>query len=223
MNFTDDGFALIPDALDNSQVDALTEILAPLQTPGAAGTRNLLEHPAVCDWVGSPQIRALVEPTLGSNAFVARAILFDKTPQSNWKVPWHQDLSIAVQRQIEVAGFGPWSNKAGVPHVQPPTEVLEQMVTLRLHLDACGEENGALRVLAGTHLSGKLSASQIAAERKCVAETVCVLPRGGALLLRPLILHASSPAVSPAHRRVLHLEWAAQDLPGALQWRSRVG
>lgn len=221
MNLESDGFAPIPDALDGATVDALLEVLAPLQTPGAAGTRNLLEHPSVGAWINSPQIRALVEPVLGENCFAVRAILFDKTPDANWKAPWHQDLSIAVRAQIEVEGFGPWSSKAGVPHVQPPREILEKMVTLRLHLDACDQTNGALRVLAGTHLSGKLSARQIVSQRERVAETICELPRGGALLMRPLLLHASSAALSPAHRRVLHVEWAAQPLPGGLTWHAR--
>ena len=223
MNLITAGFALIPRALDSFRVDALLQTLAPLQTPGAAGTRNLLDAPGVCAWVRSPEIRALVEPILGPHAFAVRAILFDKTPDSNWKVPWHQDLCIAVRERIGVARFGPWSSKAGVPHVGPPTEVLEKMVTLRLHLDNCDQANGALRVLAGTHTLGKLSANQIAVARQSATETICQLPRGGALLLRPLLLHASSAAQTPAHRRVLHLEWAAQELPGALQWHARVG
>ena len=217
-----DGFTLLPNALDGPSVDALTQTLSPLQTPGAAGTRNLLDDAGVCAAVSSPQIRALALPVVGPNCFVTRAILFDKTPAANWKVPWHQDLSIAVRERIEVEGFGPWSVKEGVIHVQPPREILENMVTLRLHLDPCDYSNGALRVLAGTHNLGKLSASQIAAQREVKSETVCELPRGGALLMRPLLLHASSAATAPAHRRVLHLEWAAHDLPDGLQWHRRV-
>ena len=223
MNFADAGFALIPNALTSADVDALTEILAPLQTPGAAGTRNLLEDSSVCSWVTSPQIRALVEPILGPDCFAVRAILFDKTPDSNWKVPYHQDRSIAVREKIEADGFGPWSIKAGVWHAGPPAEILENMVTLRLHLDSCDPTNGALRVLAGTHQLGKLSTSQIAHWRHKIPETVCALPRGGALLMRPLLLHASSPAQTPAHRRVLHLEWAAQNLPEPLNWHRALG
>ena len=216
------GFALIPDALDGEAVDALLETVAPLHVEGAAGARNLLDIEAIQTLARSAPVRALVEPVLGPHCFAVRGIYFDKTASANWKVPFHQDLSIAVAARREIEGYGPWSIKAGVTHVQPPTEVLEQMVTLRLHLDDCNAENGALRVLSGSHEAGKLSAPQIASLRQTRDEITCALPRGGALLMRPLLLHASSPALVPSHRRVIHLEWAARGLPGGLNWRHRI-
>ena len=216
------GFALIPDALDDVTVDALLETVAPLHVEGAAGARNLLDVSAIQTLARSAPVRALVEPLLGPHCFAVRGIYFDKTATANWKVPFHQDLSIAVQARRDVEGYGPWSNKAGALHVQPPREVLEQMLTLRLHLDDCNAENGALRVLPGSHEAGKLSASTIARWRETRDEIICALPRGGALLMRPLLLHASSPALAPTHRRVVHLEWAARPLPGGLNWRHRV-
>jgi ectoine hydroxylase-related dioxygenase (phytanoyl-CoA dioxygenase family) len=134
---------------------------------------------------------------------------------------WHQDLTIAVREKREAEGFGPWSFKDGVAHVQPPVRVLEQMLTLRLHLDDCDENNGPLRVLRGSHQSGKLSSSEIAEWRAQQAEEVCTSPRGGALLMRPLLLHASSQAKTPRHRRVLHLEWANGKLSDGLRWHSQ--
>ena len=217
------GFALVPDVLDDAITDALIETLAPYQIEGAAGARNLLDVPAIQTLACCPQIRALVEPILGPHCFATRGIYFDKTARANWKVPYHQDLSIAVAARADAAGYGPWSVKAGVVHVQPPTEILENMVTLRLHLDACDETNGALRVLANTHRMGKLSAPQIARQREIGAESICSIARGGALLMRPLLLHASSPAQSPTHRRVIHLEWAARALPEGLNWKSQIG
>jgi hypothetical protein len=98
----------------------------------------------------------LVEPVLGDRFFAVRGILFDKIPDANWKVPWHQDVTIAVEERVEVEGFGPWSIKADVLHVQPPAEVLEHMVSVRLPLDNCDEENGALRVIHGSHLHGRI-------------------------------------------------------------------
>lgn len=220
------GYALISGALDAATARLLRETLAPLQIESAAGVRNLLDVRAIAELARSPSIRALIAPILGPHCFAVRGIYFDKTPDANWKVPYHQDLSIAVAHQREdkreIAGFGPWSEKAGVLHVQPPREILEQMVTLRLHLDACDEDNGALRVLGNTHLLGKLSASQIARQRELAREIVCCCAVGDALLMRPLLLHASSAAQSPRHRRVIHLEWAARELPGALNWRDRI-
>ena len=217
-----DGFALVAEVLKDATVSALIETLAALQIEGAAGARNLLDVAAVQTLARSAPIRALVEPVLGPRCFAVRGIYFDKTPEANWKVPYHQDLSIAVKQKREVAGFGPWSEKAGVVHVQPPTEILQAMLTTRLHLDACDAGNGVLRVLPRTHRLGKLSAPQIARQRQTGAEIACAVPRGGALLMRPLLLHASSPATRPTHRRVIHLEWAAQPLPGVLQWHAQI-
>lgn len=217
------GFILIDNVLADVTIDVLIADLAPLQIEGAAGTRNLLDAPEIQTLARSAQIRDLIEPILGPNCFAVRGIYFDKTAGANWKVPYHQDLSIAVRARHEVEGFGPWSIKSGVAHVQPPTEILENMLTLRLHLDACDENNGALRVLKNTHQLGKLSASQITRQREIGVETVHAIARGGALLMRPLLLHASSSALQPTHRRVIHLEWAAQELPEGLNWEHQIG
>ena len=106
-----------------------------------------------------------------------RAIYFDKSPEANWLVPWHQDLTVALRSRREVPGFGPWSVKDGVPHVQPPVERLEQMLTVRLHLDDADEGNGALRVLPGSHRSGRLSSTQIQALRAGQADVLCAATR----------------------------------------------
>ena len=104
----------------------------------------------------SPLILELVEPVLGPDFFPVRGLLFDKIPGANWKVPWHQDVTIAVRKRIEADGFGPWSMKADVLHVQPPAAILEHMLSVRLHLDNCGEENGALRIIPASHLRGRI-------------------------------------------------------------------
>jgi ectoine hydroxylase-related dioxygenase (phytanoyl-CoA dioxygenase family) len=137
---------------------------------------------------------------------------------SNWKVTWHQDLSIAVREQCVVPGYGPWSKKAGMIHVQPPVQILENILAVRLHLDNCGIENGPVRVISGSHFSGKLDPASI--EKWCRDNPAhdCLVPKGGALLMRPLILHASSSALRPEHRRVIHLEYTASHLPDGLEW-----
>ena len=149
-------------------------------------------------------------------------ILFDKVEGANWKVPWHQDLSVALRARQDAAGYGPWSEKAGVVHAQAPVALLERMLTVRLHLDDCDEANGPLRVLPGTHCLGKLSAEHIQALRAETEEVVCVVPRGGVVLMRPLLLHASSPAQTPRQRRVVHLEYASDSLPAGLEWHTQV-
>jgi ectoine hydroxylase-related dioxygenase (phytanoyl-CoA dioxygenase family) len=163
-------------------------------------------------------VRRLVEPILGPKAKVVRGILFDKTGTANWKVPWHQDVTIAVGRRFEAVGFGPWSTKEGVLHVQPPAKILEKMISIRIHLDDCPQENGALRVIPGSHRSGRLPASLEDGSLGGKPVVVCALRSGGVLLMRPLLLHASSAAAAPAHRRVIHFDYASAELPVGMGW-----
>ncbi len=228
------GFAIHSDVLDSSTIENLLEQLSeqvhnygvqesPQKTQTVYAMRDLLQTmPGVRSLAASASVRALVEPHLGADCFAVRAIYFDKLPGANWKVPWHQDLSVAVAVQKATEGFGPWSRKAGVPHAQAPVSLLERMLTVRLHLDACPLTNGPLRVLPSSHRFGKLDIEQIEAHRAKINEVPCEVARGGALLMRPLLLHASSAAEFPAHRRVLHIEYANTPLPNGLQWHSAV-
>jgi hypothetical protein len=210
----DEGFAIHPIAIDLETVTLLATAL----TDGRHARRDVLAMESVRRWLDTAAVRGFIEPDLGTAARPVRGILFDKTPAANWKVAWHQDRSIAVRERLLVAGFGPRSVKDGVVHVQPPAAVLAQMLTLRLHLDNCDESNGPLRVIPGSHRDGILTDAAIAAAVCAVPAATCCVPAGGVLLMRPLLLHASSPATQPRHRRVLHVEFAAEDLPGGLAW-----
>lgn len=226
----ENGFALRENILSSTEIARLLQTLAQINQPSALqrrnsvyAIRNLLDaSPAIRELANSAAIRNLVEPILGTEAIPVRGILFDKIAGANWKVPWHQDVTIAVQERIEAEGFGPWSTKADVLHVQPPARVLENMLSVRLHLDPCHAENGALRVLPGTHRQGRIPEDQIPAIREQSSEFTCESGLGGALLMRPLLLHASSPAQSPNHRRVIHFDFAAATLPNGLRWFSEV-
>lgn len=228
-NLETQGFAVIPQVVDEKAVADLLAAITDVQ-PGVSSTRhnsiyairNLMEAvPSVRKISEDERITTLVSKIMGKPCFAVRAIYFDKNPDANWYVPWHQDLSIAVRERKHVEGYGPWSLKAGVPHVQPPVTVLERMVAVRLHLDDCELENGPLKVLPGSHSNGRLSPEQIQEARKQTPEVNCIAPRGGAVLMKPLILHASSEALKPGHRRVLHLEYASEALPGGLEWFER--
>jgi ectoine hydroxylase-related dioxygenase (phytanoyl-CoA dioxygenase family) len=225
--FVRDGYAVVPDAIAGAEVDALLAALAPLA--GAArergGVRHLLRDvPAVRDLARSAPVRAVAGSALGRDAFAVRGILFDKTPGANWKVVWHQDLTIAVRERRDVPGFGPWTEKDGVPHVQPPAGLLARMVAVRVHLDDCTAANGPVRVIPGSHRGGRLGVAEVERWRASRPEVVCTVPRGGILAFHSLLLHASSPATAPAHRRVVHIEFAgaeSRDLPGGLAWYER--
>ena len=184
----------------------------PAGVRGVLGRSNLF-----ADVAASRLVRDGVESILGPGAFPVRSLLFDKSPEANWDVPWHQDTTIAVERQDDATGFGPWSVKVGVPHVRPPASVLEAMLTVRLHFDDCTADNGPLMVVPGSHRKGVYSPPPDIDQLER-AKTVCAVPAGGAVVMRPLILHASRKALAAAHRRVLHIEFAAGPLPEPLAW-----
>jgi hypothetical protein len=190
--FDRDGFKIVAGVTDPDTVGALIGALAQLTPEGAAlerggqvyASRNLLRDvPPVRSLAESVGLRALVEPVLGPGAFAVRGLLFDKTPEVNWMVPWHQDLSVAVKRRVDAPGFGPW-----------------------------------LRVVPGSHRGGRLGPEATRHWLERVAPVACPVPVGGALVMRPLILHASSASNAPGHRRVVHIEYAADPLPFGVEW-----
>jgi len=212
-----EGFAVVPRCLNEDAVEHLCKHFDDFRHP----QRNLLCVPIVRELAISRPVREIMQAILGPNCFAVKGTFFNKTQSSNWKVVWHQDLTIAVSERRHVDGFGPWTTKAGIPHVQPPAQVMAAMLAIRLHLDDSGLDNGPLRVLAGSHREGRLSAEHLARWEKenCVT---CTVPKGGALLMRPLLLHASSACSVMEPRRVIHLEYAATELPHGLRWHDRV-
>lgn len=209
------GFTLVRELLPHSAVEKLAQTLG---TAAGAGQRGMLSKPEVSELAASEAFLSVVRPCLPGTPRPVRAIYFDKSPGRNWLVAWHQDLTIAVTHEAEAPGFGPWSRKDGLIHVQPPVEILENMLTLRLHLDDADESNGALRLIAGSHAFGRLSPAASDQLRTTLPEVTCRAGRGDALLMRPLTLHASGRSVSDRRRRILHLEYAGLDLPCGLNW-----
>jgi ectoine hydroxylase-related dioxygenase (phytanoyl-CoA dioxygenase family) len=216
-SFESDGFCMIPAVLGPEEVASLIEDFeAQRATAKGHSLRNVHQSALVRETAMGRPVIDFARQILGPHARLARAIYFDKLPEANWSVPWHQDLTIAVSEKHEADGFGPWSQKDGAWHVQPPASILERMVTIRIHLDDCGIDNGPVRVKSGSHLYGRIKESEM--EGWEASEKACVGASGSALIMRPLLLHASSPSKSPAHRRVLHMEYAGEDLPAPLSW-----
>lgn len=211
----DDGFTQIPAILTPAECAQLVDALGSMPV---AGRRRVLALPAVRQLAESAALRSLLQPHMSDEPFPVRGIFFDKSPESNWLVAWHQDLTIVVREKMELPDYGPWSVKEGLIHVQPPVTVLEQMLTLRLHLDDADDSNGALRVLPGTHQLGRLDSVEIQCLLGELKPVTCEAKTGDALLMKPLILHASSRATMPKHRRVLHLEYACAPLPSGMRW-----
>jgi hypothetical protein len=211
------GYAVTSADLDPQalcQLDSLLDATHP-------GERNLLDVPVIRRLARSNAVRDLVEPVLGSGCFAVRGILFNKLDGANWKVSWHQDCVIAVAERNEIPGWGPWSIKAGINHVRPSSDIVSRMLAIRIHLDECGVDNGPLRVIPGSHTHGFLSHKQIQEWPKDAAVT-CTASRGDAILMRPLLLHSSPSTKVPSSRRVVHLEFAADELPNGMDWKDRV-
>jgi Phytanoyl-CoA dioxygenase (PhyH) len=179
-----DGFAIVHRCLDEVTVEHLCTEFDDTRHP----QRNLLSVPSIQQVAMSRPVREIMEAVLGPECFAVRAIFFNKTRSSNWKIVWHQDLTISVRQRSDVEGFGPWTMKAGVLHVQPPAKVMNGMLAIRLHLDESGLDNGPLRVIPGSHREGRLSAEQIESWGKENSVT-CTVCKGGALVMRPLLLH----------------------------------
>ena len=221
-----DGFLLLRGWLPRATVASLVQVVEDgLATMAVKphGVRNIASRlPEVRRLADVDAVHSILSSVFGHRGRLVRSILFDKIPGSNWKVAWHQDLTISVAGRKDVPGFGPWSVKNGVVSVQPPATVLEGMLTVRLHLDACGPDNGPLRVVPGTHRRGRLGAEEIDRVVSIGPIVECACEAGDVLLMRPLLLHASSPASSPAHRRVVHLDFASAPLSRDLEWSPTV-
>lgn len=211
------GFGHVQSVLGLAEVDELIDHLPALE--GMAGTRLLLTHEWCWNLALDPRLCCIARRSVGEAARPVRAILFDKSPDTNWLLGWHQDTNIAVtasHRAFE--GFRAWSEKEGVPHVLPPREVLDATVALRVHLDDCGIDNGPLRAIPGSHLDGlrpRPTPEELATQQTLTARA------GDVLWMRALVFHASAKALAPKHRRVIHIEYSSATLPAGMDWAWR--
>jgi hypothetical protein len=212
------GYGVIPAGLTAERIDDLTRRVSDLG--GRAGDRSLLKLPW-CQELGDlirddPRISA----SLPVNARAVQCTLFVKSLGTNWLVPFHQDLSIPLASRVDSPMYSKWVLKEGQRFAHSPAVLLQQLLAVRVHLDDCGKGNGALRVVPGSHRDGRLSPAQARRERSIRGEQLVVAPRGGMMLMKPLLLHASSKATVNLPRRVLHFLFGPAELPGGAQWPS---
>ena len=215
-----DGYEIRRALLNDVEVTELRrEADAVAAAAGSACVRHLRQRSSIFDSLSmSDTLLALIPAGLRP----VRSILFDKTESENWPVLWHQDLTIAVAEERKLLGYGPWSYKDGSPHVQPPVTLLENMTTIRLHLDETSATNGALRVIPGSHSNGRIDSDTLRNFDKADAIT-CDCSPGDALLMSPLILHSSRRSELPVRRRIIHFEYASDtDLDSQLRWLESV-
>ena len=215
-NLDTQGFAIIRGVFTEIELEALRgEADRVARMENSACVRHLRQKSRKFDQLARS---SRLQELLPRGVFPVRSILFDKTSSENWPVTWHQDLTIAVEEKVAVEGYGPWSRKDGSIHVQPPEGLLEQMVTIRIHLDETPRSNGALRVIPGSHLEGKIGSKEVLSHVG-ESEVICECEAGDVLLMSPLLLHASKRSEFPKRRRIIHFEYAAHgSLDKRLSW-----
>ena len=205
------GYAILPNIFPHNEISEVADVISQSQLKRSrAGARHILSVPAVSKVAEDLRLLSIAGEVLGQAAIPFRATLFDKSPSSNWLVAWHQDTALPLVKRIEEPGWGPWSIKEGVSYAHAPSEALEQVLALRVHLDDSESANGPLRVIPDTHCYGVLSDSEIQKRASTSQDVECTVARGGVIAMRPLIIHASSKAENDSPRRVLHIEYASR-------------
>ena len=180
----------------------------------------LREIPTVIDLIFTENLKSVMKEIIGGDFFVVKSIYFDKPETSNWYVPYHQDLTISVDKKMEIKNFELWTTKQNQFAVQPPIEFLENITTIRIHLDDTDENNGALRVVPKSHLKKIYRPETIDWNKEI--ETICRVKKGGIMLMKPLTLHSSKRTTNNKKRRVIHIEFSNRELPNELNWAERI-
>lgn len=204
----DAGYWIEHGILSADECDRMLAALA-REKRSRAGVRHLMSsNPCVAALALDERLLEIASGFVGSDPVPFRATLFEKSGEKNWLIAWHQDTALPLASKLDADGWSSWSKKAGVLYAHAPESALLRVIALRVHLDDSASENGPLRVIPGTHLSGVLTDEAVAKIAAACAHVECPISRGGVIAMRPLLIHASSKAVSNAPRRVLHIEYA---------------
>jgi ectoine hydroxylase-related dioxygenase (phytanoyl-CoA dioxygenase family) len=225
----DVGFAVIEHIYSNEEVNSILNAIhnADTSKPTFRKTTDLFairqflrEIPEVLALIFTDNLKKIIRDIIGDNFFVVKSIYFDKPENSNWYVSYHQDLTISVDKKLEIENFGPWTMKQNQYAVQPTIDLLENMMTIRIHLDDTDEYNGALKVIPKSHSKGIYRPETINWDDE--VETICSVKRGGIMLMKPLLLHSSNRTSNNKKRRVIHIEFSNLELPIELKWSERI-
>lgn len=177
------------------------------------------EVPETLPFIFNEKLQNIIESIFGKGFFITKSIYFDKPEKSNWFVAYHQDLTISVDQKIEIENFENWTVKQNQFAVQPPTEILENNFTIRIHIDKTTKNNGALKVINNSHSKGILRIENLDFEKE--KETICEVEKGGIMIMKPLLFHASNKTTNNERRRVIHIEFSKQQLPNGLEWSEK--
>lgn len=222
------GFTIVDSVFSKEKITQMLRIIEAADTSKSTFRKSadlfairqfLKEVPEINPIIFDQDFENLVQQLFGGGYFVVKSIYFDKPEQSNWFVAYHQDLTISVDKKEQLPGYGNWTVKQGQFAVQPPLDLLEQMYTIRIHLDNTDENNGALKVIPGSHLKGiyRPAALDLSFEK----EASCKVGSGGVMIMKPLLLHSSGRTTNNRKRRVIHIEFSKRELPTALNWAEK--
>lgn len=226
-----EGFAIIEAIYSDSEVE---KIISEIEKVTQATTDNATfrksddlfairqfhkEIPETLPYVFNHNLLEFIKKNFGENYFITKTIYFDKPEKSNWFVSYHQDLTISVNKKIDVKHFENWTVKQNQFAVQPPKEILENNFTIRIHLDRTTKDNGALKVLNASHKKGISRVENINLNEEI--ETICEVEKGGIMIMKPLLFHASNKTTNNERRRVIHIEFSNQILPNELEWSEK--
>ena len=226
----ENGYSVLADLYSDKEISGILACIENAEQDGKSfmktkdlfAIRQLIKNvPELADLLFNKKLIDLISDLSESEYFLTKAIYFDKPSESNWFVAYHQDLSISVDQKAELENYTNWTFKKGQYGVQPPIEILEDIITIRIHLDKTDKNNGALKVIPKSHLKGIVRADS----KDCNLENefICEVEKGGAMLMKPLTLHASNRTTNGKKRRVIHLEFNKHNLTEPLAWLEHYG
>jgi ectoine hydroxylase-related dioxygenase (phytanoyl-CoA dioxygenase family) len=227
--FLEEGLKVLNDVYSNSEIEGITQLIDSIDTTKDTFRKSedlfairqfLQEIPKSIKLIFNDNLKAIIQEYFGENYFVVKSIYFDKPENSNWYVSYHQDLTISVDQKKEIENFKSWTNKQNQFAVQPPIEYLENISTIRIHLDDTDENNGALKVIPKSHNKGIYRPENI--DWGIEKESNCNVKKGGVMLMKPLLLHSSGRTINKQKRRVIHIEFSNLDLPEEVNWSEKI-
>jgi len=216
------GFEIIENIYSEKELNEITKLIERQGVENKFGVRKFLfDKPKIAKKVFNENLIATIRNILPNCTKSIKSIYFDKPPNANWIVNWHQDLTINLKGKKDIQDYKNWRSNSERTIVQPNVELLENILTVRIHLDDCTKENGALRVIEKSHEQGVIEIKDWV-KTKVGEERICELKKGGILLMKPLILHSSKRTENEKNRRVIHIEFCEMDLPEGLEWNEAV-
>jgi ectoine hydroxylase-related dioxygenase (phytanoyl-CoA dioxygenase family) len=210
------GFLKVEEIYTYEEVEKILQQISKKQLDEKFGVRYFLkDNPEISELIFNEKLKRIIQ-LISREAFVIKSIYFDKPPNANWIVNWHQDITINVEGNTSEIGFSKWRKTKSRIAVQPPLKIIENIFTIRIHLDDCSEKNGALRIIPKSHRKGIINSKVIKSELDGIK--ICEVKKGGILIMKPLILHSSKRSENQMNRRIIHIEFSSINLPKGLEW-----